>query len=845
MIGPEQLGQLNRLGEIADYLSQGDSEGLKLQNQMNNVVEGLSDAALPQSPTSPTVPLYRSILLPQQLPETGQQIQLAKDGLIVVTDDGSSFSTELCSALSALGYRVTMTKVLDLLELLPLDQVSALILIPPADGTTDSFLKNGFLLLKQLAPGLKRASREGGALFATVSRLDGAFGCNPGSTITDPLSGGLAGMSKTAQHEWPEVNCKAIDLGHFNSPERSVNALVKELFLAGPMEVGLSEGGRTGLYLQDQEVTRGDIPPVRPGELVIITGGGRGVTAAAAVAMAKAWQPLLVLLGRSPLPQQEPDWLSGLTEEGEIKRAILEHSREKLHPREIEERYQATISGRELRRTMTDIQAAGGMPLYFAVDIRDAALVSGLITKLHEEHGPVRGIIHGAGVLADRLIVDKTAQQFNQVYSTKVAGLDSLLAAVTDDELRFLALFGSSTGRFGRSGQLDYAVANELMNKLAQAESRKRTDCRTVCINWGPWDGGMVTPALKKLFTTEGIGLIPLEAGAELLVSELGNPAGGVELTVMAGISAAELLPAQPVRQLAQLKEALRLTLNVSDFPFINSHVIDNRAVLPMAMIMEWLAHAALHGNPGFCFHGFNDLRICKGVIIDRHSSSRLILMAGKANHQDAFYHIPVELVSQQGDGATTLHARAEVLLANRLPEGIRTIKEISNQPYQQGGAVYEQPYLFHGPDLQGIELVTSCSENGISAQVRAASAPAGWIKSPLRSGWLTDPLVMDSAFQMMILWSFERFGAGSLPTFAARYRQFHERFPKDGAQINIKVRSAREHNAVADIEFLERGSGKLIARMEGYECVIDRSLAQAFRRNQLLQDSDSDAAAA
>jgi hypothetical protein len=386
---------------------------------------------------------------------------------------------------------------------------------------------------------------------------------------------------------------------------------------------------------------------------------------------------------------------------------------------------------------------------------------------------------------------------------------------------------------------VDYAVANEVLNKLAQAEARRRTNCRSLCLNWGPWDGGMVTPALKKVFATEGIGLIPLEAGADLLVQEIAAPTGPVEVTVLAGVKGASLSIDAP-KPAAPLKEALRLTLNVDDFPFISSHVIDNKAVLPMAMIVEWLAHAALHGNPGFRFHGFNDLRICKGVIIDRSTPCTLQLMAGKSKRQDAFYTVPVELVSSLGEGRSLLHARAEIVLANKLPEGIRTIKELPSHPYNQSSAVYDQPYLFHGPDLHGIEQVIGCSDKGIAALVKAAPQPGNWIKQPLRSNWLTDPLVVDSAFQMMILWSFEQFGAGSLPSFAGRYRQFHETFPKDGAQVVIRVTSQQSHSAVADVEFLERANGKLIARLEGYECVIDASLQQAFQRNQLPQAGQS-----
>jgi hypothetical protein len=283
--------------------------------------------------------------------------------------------------------------------------------------------------------------------------------------------------------------------------------------------------------------------------------------------------------------------------------------------------------------------------------------------------------------------------------------------------------------------------------------------------------------------------------------------------------------------------EAFSLTLTVDDYPFIRSHVIDGKAVLPMAMIVEWLAHGALHGNPGFRFHGFNGLRICKGVVFDQDAACILHVMAGRAEKRDSLYIVPVELTGSSSDGRSLLHARAEIVLATRLPEGIRSIVDLPTTPYAQGStAIYDRERLFHGPDLQGIEQVGGCSPKGITALVKAAPQPASWVQQPLRNIWLTDPLVVDSAFQLMILWSFERFGSGSLPSFAGRYRQFQDTYPHDGAQIVIRVTAEREHGASADMEFLDRNSGKLIARLEDYECVIDPSLQQAFRRNQLSQ---------
>jgi hypothetical protein len=209
--------------------------------------------------------------------------------------------------------------------------------------------------------------------------------------------------------------------------------------------------------------------------------------------------------------------------------------------------------------------------------------------------------------------------------------------------------------------------------------------------------------------------------------------------------------------------------------------------------------------------------------------------MAGRAARRESFHLVPVELRSSGPNGNSLLHARAEIVLATRLPEGIRSIGDLPAVTYEpHNGEIYHRERLFHGPDLHGIEQVLNCSPKGITALVKGAPKPSTWINQPLRSNWLTDPLVVDSAFQMMILWSFERFNAGSLPTFAERYRQFTDSFPRDGVQVLIRVTSEREHGATANMEFLDRHTGKLVARLTGYECVIDPSLQRAFLHNQL-----------
>ena len=92
-------------------------------------------------------------------------------------------------------------------------------------------------------PKRKRRPNWIAALLATVSRLDGHFGLAGLAADLDPISGGLAGLTKTASHEWPSVHCKAIDLSREFEPGEAGVRIADELLFVGPVEVGITQDG--------------------------------------------------------------------------------------------------------------------------------------------------------------------------------------------------------------------------------------------------------------------------------------------------------------------------------------------------------------------------------------------------------------------------------------------------------------------------------------------------------------------------------------------------------------------------------------------------------------------------
>jgi NAD(P)-dependent dehydrogenase (short-subunit alcohol dehydrogenase family)/acyl carrier protein len=816
-----------------------------------------------ENPVAPAAPLGsdrvdRSILQPVDLdlatPRT--PIPLTSGGEIWVVGDSDLLTVAVADQLAALDFNVKVFGWSGPGQVKPSGPLSGLVLLAPlAPGADSGLNRQAFEWLKLAGPKLRQAGRTGAALFATVARLDGAFGLATLSTEADPTTGGLAGLAKTARHEWLEVNCKAIDLApSITNPQAAAAAVVDEILAAGPDEVGIAPTHRCTLELA-RTVRRPGALLINLGarDVILITGGARGVTAEAAVALAETFSSTLILTGRTPAPPPtEPDWLLGITGESELKKAIAAKLGSEAGPKQVGEFYQRVIGQREVRRTLERITKAGSKVAYFAVNITDGKAVADLLQQVRVKFGPITALVHGAGVLADKRLDDLTTEQFDLVYSTKVDGLRNLLDIMAHEELKALVLFSSTTARFGRIGQAAYACANEVLNKTAQVEARRRPNCRVVAINWGPWDGGMVTPPLRKMFETEGIGLIPLLDGAAFLVQELSASGKSIEVIALAKHRGSGVIPlpagmatgsspassqreaaGSPFATPVDLSLAFERTIDLSSHPVLTSHVIDGRAILPMALHLEWLAHAALHGNPGLLFHGFNDLRVTQPVAVESGVSATIRAFASKALKQDKLFVVPVELRGKRKDGREMLHSRAEIVLVSALPAAPLADKPPAVTPLSYSVAAAYRESLFHGPELQGIERLEGASEIAFIGTAFPAPAPGEWFQSPIRSGWVAEPMVLDVSFQLMILWTLFQHDTGSLPCFAGRYRQYHKSFPNSPTTIVIRIRRDDGKFARADVDYLD-AEGRIVAQMQDYECVMEKNLLQAFRRNQV-----------
>ncbi len=820
----QQLAQLQTLRQIVDAMGGGSDAAV-------TDTASVSTAAETAPPARHKATVQRQVIRTIPISATREAVVLNDDAPVWVVDDCGELAAAIVDGLNR--RHITAELISPRHQDVP-SALAGLIIPAPAIGTDSYFLADAFTLVQRCESAL-----AAGGILMSVAHLDGYHGFKRPAEVIDPISGGLAGLVKTAAHEWPSAHCKAVDIDTTMPAAAQAEAVIEEFLLQGPVEVAINSSGRFELQLQleDLDSTAASIS-LTGDDVIVISGGGRGVTAHVAKALARCGRPTILLLGRSGAPEEEPDWLSAATTEAEVKQALVVHAATPLKPRELNDACRRTLNNRELSANIAALEKLGCRVLYHSVDIRDEQAVAAAVASARQ-HGRIVGVIHGAGVLADKKISAKTAQQFELVYSTKIAGLQALLQATAADDLRFIALFSSSTGRFGRTGQVDYAVANEVLNKTAQALARQRRNCRVVALNWGPWNGGMVTPALKKIFAAEGIATIDLDAGADYLLRELAHNDDEVELVISAGgnDSTDTTQPDDTSLSQSAAQAVLDIVVNSNDMPFLRHHVIDGKAVVPMAMLIEWLAQGALHGNPGLHFHGFDNLRINKGIVLPADSSSALRIYAEPLRAADEQF---VVAVSVRSDDGATLHAGADIILTAELPHQRPAIEPLV---IDGGGAdsneIYSGGQLFHGPLLQGLQQVISNSSEGIIAVCAAAQPPHKWMTMPLRDSWLADPLVMDGSFQLMILWSFAHKQMGSLPARTGSYRQYCTTFPPL-TRIQCRVTKVGNNSVCANIDFIDEHSRQLLARIADYECTMTADLRQAFANNELKTDQES-----
>jgi NAD(P)-dependent dehydrogenase (short-subunit alcohol dehydrogenase family) len=446
---------------------------------------------------------------------------------VTVVSGSPGVVIELCAALEEQGATVRTVSTDPSEELGDVDILVHLAASGPSEPPS----------LPEAFAALRRAVLGGARQLLVATGHGGRFGhrtvIDNGVRTDLPAGLGLAGLVRTIAREYPEISCRLVDLDPKDLPGLLAGHLVTELrTAAGPELIGYTTEGRCTLSLVPAPLAAAGTA-VRASDLglsersvVLLTGGARGITSRIAREIAETANCHIVLWGRTPLPvDEEAAATAGATDPAALRRALIEAG-EKV-PARVEAEVRRILAEREVRASLTGLRAHAASVDYTCVDVRDPVAVADAVAELMVRHGRVDGVVHGAGVLDDRLIADKTTDGFARVWETKVDGARALAAALSPD-LRFLVLFGSVSGVFGNRGQCDYAAANDALDTLARSWEGRFTG-RVLSVDWGPWapaDGagdGMVSEELLRAYARQGVSALHPDDGVRAFLEELAH----------------------------------------------------------------------------------------------------------------------------------------------------------------------------------------------------------------------------------------------------------------------------------------------------------------------------------
>lgn len=340
---------------------------------------------------------------------------------------------------------------------------------------------------------------------------------------------GLEGLARTLRREWPDVSTACWTL------LEAVSGDVIAGWLAhGAEDLWIGPDGTASRAILGPPLAPCPLPAAHSG-VWLVTGGARGVTANCAIEVARHSGGTFLLAGRSA----ETSWPEGVPETADLKslRGLMASAAvqrgEKPSPAAIDKAARAAIAGLEIRATLAQIRAAGADAHYLQMDTSDPASVGAALASIGQRFGPITGLIHGAGIIADRLVEEKTEDELRRVLATKAEGLFHILSRIDRSALRHVGLFSSASAFFGNRGQSDYAIANAILANAGRALQAELPAARVKVFDWGPWEGGMVDATLASHFRQQGVPLIPLAEGARIFAHELlAGDAIDVELVV-------------------------------------------------------------------------------------------------------------------------------------------------------------------------------------------------------------------------------------------------------------------------------------------------------------------------
>ncbi|MEU4219507.1 type I polyketide synthase [Actinoplanes sp. NPDC026623] len=526
---------------------------------------------------------------------------------------------------------------------------------------------------------------------------------------------GAAGLAKTLHLESPRTRVTVVHLATGDQAVARVTAETAATESFAEMFYDAEGTRRTPvLRVLPFEPAR-TVPALTATDVLLVTGGGKGITAECALAMAQDSGAGLALLGRAD-PAQDA----------------------------------------ELSANLRRMAQAGVTVEYARADVTDPRSVQRAVDTLTAKLGPVTAVLHGAGRNEPASLVTLEREEVARTLAPKVGGLRAVLAAVDPQQVRLLVTLGSIIGRAGLPGEAHYATANEWLDAATAEYGRRNPNCRTLCLEWSVWSGigmGERLDVVEKL-DRDGVSAIPPEQGIAVLRRLLADPDSPGTVVISGRVHGIGTmcydepeLPllrfvARPLVRFHGVELICEVELSAGTDLYLADHLLDGNQLFPAVFGMEAMAQVAAAVIGAAHAPVVTGAEFLRPIVVPVHGSTRIRVAAVVTGPGT----VEVVLHSEE-TGFSADHFRARVSFEATTPAAgapEQTEPGLPEVPLDPATDLYG-PVLFQGRRFQRLRTYHRAAARDVDATVVADASTdwfAGFLPPTLLLG---DPGVRDA----------------------------------------------------------------------------------------------------
>jgi acyl transferase domain-containing protein/NAD(P)-dependent dehydrogenase (short-subunit alcohol dehydrogenase family)/acyl carrier protein/phosphopantetheinyl transferase len=544
-------------------------------------------------------------------------------------------------------------------------------------------------------------------------------------------------------------------------------------------------------------------------DVVLVTGGGKGITAECALAFASKFGSQMALVGSS-----------------------------KLSP--------------EIQETLNKYKKLGLKAEYFECDITDAKSTLELVGRINSSMGQITCIIHGAGMNKPRRSEQVPSNEALKEISPKLFGAINLINSIFNNPLKAFIGLTSIIGVTGMQGNSWYAFSNEALDLLLR-NLKQKTGIETLTLAYSVWDevGMGARMGSTKTLAKMGIGSISPSEGIAEFLFWIDNYCNDQQVVIAAGLGGLDTwnvrtnsLEGRYLEKILEFKENTKLisevTLSTGSDKYLDDHNFNGSLLFPTVFGLEAMVQnaAKLLGVKDFSSVRLENITLLRPIVVSNRGET-IIQIESKVDLTADGQLKVLSSISTEESNFTVTHFSAEIIF-NNLPKHEKLLLEEHKDhlPIEAKTDLYSW-LLFQGELFQNIDKIFELEESKAFFSINNFSTDTSELcfsSDKVLPFLLGSPLSRDLMLQAAQLVFTDRV---YLPIRIKSWEIWKDTSDNPASFIKCNKVSLSEDIGTSSV-YLTDKNGAIIEKIEGYEVKALMKAGKRLSPPQIVEQASS-----